>query len=46
MEVQIDNWNNMRAGDDAEEAQLFSIEDLPEIAFVCHKKIIEMYINK
>jgi len=46
MEVQIDNWNNMRAGDDAEEAHLFSLEDLPEIAFVCHKKIIEMYINK
>ena len=46
IEVQVDNWNNMRAGDDAADAKLFSLQELPKIAFVCHRKIIEMYLNK
>jgi ADP-ribose pyrophosphatase YjhB (NUDIX family) len=43
MVVKVDNWENMRAGDDAEEARLFPIKKLPDIAFICHRKIIEMY---
>tara|TARA_B110000438_G_scaffold303473_1_gene365112 strand:+ start:186 stop:680 length:495 start_codon:yes stop_codon:yes gene_type:complete len=46
MQVKIDDWSNMRAGDDAEEAKLFDLDNLPAIAFLCHEKIIEMYINK
>ena len=43
MEVQISNWSQTRAGDDALEATLFQLEDLPRLAFPCHKNIVNMY---
>ena len=41
--VKIKDWSKMKAGDDASEAELFSIKHLPKLAFPCHKKIVQMY---
>ena len=43
MEVQISDWSQTRAGDDALEATLFQLEDLPSLAFPCYEKIVKMY---
>ena len=41
--INIIDWSQIVAGDDAEEAVLFNKNTLPEIAFPCHVKILEMY---
>ena len=41
----IDKWECMMAQDDAEEAILFDLKELPPLAFRCHEKIIQMYLN-
>jgi len=46
MEVQISDWSQTRAGDDALEAILFPLEDLPSLAFSCHENIVNMYHQK
>jgi len=46
MEIEISNWSKMKAGDDAAEAILFTLKDLPQLAFPCHEKIVRMYQNK
>ena len=43
IEMKIENWNEIEAGDDAAEAQLFNLNDLPPLAFSCHEKIVEMF---
>ena len=43
IEMKVLNWSEMKAGDDAAEAKLFSLGDLPPLAFSCHKKIVEMF---
>ena len=43
LEVQIDDWSTMKAGDDAEEAILFSAQELPSLAFPCHEKFVNIY---
>ncbi|MBT5078556.1 MAG: NUDIX hydrolase [Candidatus Marinimicrobia bacterium] len=43
IEMKIVNWSKMKAGDDAAEAQLFNLLDLPSLAFICHDKIVELY---
>ena len=43
MEMEIKNWSEMEAGDDASEAVLFELDNLPEIVFSCHEKIIKMF---
>ncbi|MBC8312240.1 MAG: NUDIX hydrolase [Candidatus Marinimicrobia bacterium] len=43
IEMKIKNWTEMKAGDDASEAVLFDINNLPSLAFSCHQKIVEMY---
>ena len=43
IEVEIKDWSTMVAGDDAEEADLFSLNSLPGLAFPCHEKIVNMY---
>ena len=42
-EMQINNWEQMKAGDDAAELQFFNINDLPHVAFYCHSKFIDEY---
>ncbi|MDP6852939.1 MAG: NUDIX hydrolase [Candidatus Marinimicrobia bacterium] len=46
MEVHITHWEDMAPGDDASAAELFSLENLPRLAFPCHQKIVEMYLAK
>ena len=43
LEIQISDWSQIRAGDDAAETILFPLEDLPYMAFLCHEKIVKMY---
>jgi len=43
IEMKIVNWNEMKAGDDASEAELFELNHLPHLAFSCHEKIVEMF---
>lgn len=43
IEMKIENWSEMEAGDDAAEARLFNLKDLPPLAFLCHEKIVEMF---
>ena len=46
MEVQVSDWSQIKAGDDAIEATLFPQEDLPNLAFPCYDKIVDMYRKK
>ena len=46
MEIKINNWNKMIAGDDAQEAELFSLNNIPRLAFPCHEKILKLYQKK
>ena len=43
MEVQISDWSTIKAGDDAIEAVLFPLEELPPLAFPCHENIVKIY---
>ena len=46
VEVKIENWENLKAGDDALSAQLFNIDNCPNLAFECHQKILDIYLKK
>ena len=46
LEVEVQDWSTMVAGDDAEEAALFPLNLLPNLAFSCHKKIVNLYRKK
>ena len=43
--MDIVNWDVLKAGDDASDARLFSINKLPNLIFECHQKILNMYIK-
>ena len=43
VEMEINDYSTMKAGDDAAELQFFDINDLPHVAFYCHKKFIDEY---
>ena len=43
LEVEVKGWSIMEAGDDAVSAGLFSLNELPKLAFICHEKIVNMY---
>ena len=45
LQVDIDNWETMIAGDDVSELELFSINKLPDLAFDCHTKILSYYLK-
>ena len=36
----------MRAGDDVSELNFFDIHKLPTLAFDCHRKIVQYYLNE
>ena len=44
--VNISQWENMLPGDDVSELELFNIENLPDLAFDCHRKIVSFYTKK
>ena len=46
MQMQINQWSQIRAGDDASEAILFPCDELPKLAFQCHENIVNMYSQK
>ena len=46
IEVEVKDWSTMVAGDDAEEAALFPLNNLPNLAFPCHEKIVNIYREK
>jgi len=46
LEIKINNWDNLVAGDDALDACFFKIEDCPSLAFECHQKIFKIYTEK
>ena len=43
MIMKITKWNNLLVGDDASDAKLFRINEMPKLAFECHQKIFNMY---
>ena len=43
MSMIIDNWEALKAGDDASEAKLFDLNNCPNLAFECHNKFFLMY---
>ena len=45
LEVEVDNWEDLVAGDDALEAKFFKIEESPPLIFECHQKIFDLYIK-
>ena len=45
LEIKVDNFENLVAGDDALEAQFFKIEECPSLIFECHQKIFDLYIK-
>ena len=46
IEILIFDWSQIKAGDDATEAILFPLGDLPILAFPCYEKTVEMYRQK
>lgn len=44
--VFIESFSNLTPGDDASEAELFHIDNLPPVAFPCHQKFLDMYLQK
>ena len=45
MQMEINNWDSLIPGDDAAGAEFFNVENCPELAFECHKKIFKMYVD-
>ena len=45
LEVKINNWDFMQAGDDVSELKFFHVNKLPDLAFDCHQKIISYYLS-
>jgi len=43
LEMKINSWDNLIAGDDALDAELFEIRNCPSLAFECHQKIFKIY---
>jgi len=38
--IEIANWKNLNAGDDASDAALFPLKKRPKLAFISHEKIL------
>ena len=41
--IKITDWSTLKADDDISEAQLFDINNLPQLAFDSHKKLIDIF---
>jgi len=46
MVVRIDDFSNLKPGDDAAEAVFFPLDNPPVLAFPCHQKILDMYLER
>jgi len=45
LQIKIENWDNLKAGDDAYDATFFDINKCPKLAFECHQKIFNYYLK-
>ena len=45
IEMKINDWSKLQAGDDAEAADFFNFNKIPILAFPCYNKIINMYME-
>ena len=45
MDIKDSSWKGLCAMDDASDAQLFKLNELPPLAFYCHEKIVEFYLE-
>ena len=45
IEMEIENWEALKAGDDAADVGFFNYKECPPLAFECHQKILEMFIK-
>ena len=45
MVMKIKNWEILKTGDDACDANFFEVDKFPKLAFECHQKIFELYKN-
>ena len=43
--VQINDWSIMKEGDDIYDLQFFNLDNSPDLAFDCHRKIVSLYKN-
>ena len=43
--MDINDYSKMEAGDDADDTKLFSLDDLPLLAFESHEKIVQLYFE-
>ena len=46
IQIKIENWEELIAGDDAQDAKLFNINNCPKLAFECHQKILDFYLKQ
>ena len=46
VEMEVLDFSDMKAGDDAEELDFFELDNLPDIAFYCHQKFIDEFKNQ
>ena len=45
LEINIIDWSTIAAGDDASDARLFVLVKMPKLAFECHEKIFQKYLE-
>ena len=45
IEMEINDWSTLKVGDDASDADFFNYKEHPPLAFECHNKILNMYIE-
>jgi len=45
IEMKINRWLGMKAGDDASEVKLFHKDTIPKLAFNCHQRIVDKYFK-
>ncbi len=43
--MDVQDYSHIVPDDDAEEAEFFPLDDLPPLAFRCHREIVDMYIR-
>ena len=46
IEMKINKWDGLQAGDDASDARLFALKKMPKLAFPCHQTILNFYKEK
>ena len=45
LEVKVEIWDKLKTGDDAYDATFFEINKCPKLAFECHRKIFNYYLQ-